>query len=153
MESTSILNLLFLTALYLPTQYLYWIAAYIPASQPSPTALVIKCIPVTALALALLISPFKKPQQRHSYVKYVTLGLACSVLGDAFLVYEECFIPGMLAFAVAQVDNAVYFLLMFFTWCIRIYCKNIEYRKYHVKFQSYFVPNSIFFAHLVTIKF
>jgi hypothetical protein len=45
-----IVEMLLMTLVYSTLQYLYWIVFFVPDSQPSASAVVVKCLPVGFLA-------------------------------------------------------------------------------------------------------
>lgn len=96
-----------LTLLLVPfglTQIFFW-SGFDPDAEPSFGFALRKCLPVTCLALYVLLNPswptFEGVHRRH--LRRILFGLFFSVIGDAFLVNEEkFFIAGMAAFGVAQ---------------------------------------------------
>ncbi|XP_076069041.1 lysoplasmalogenase TMEM86A-like isoform X2 [Oratosquilla oratoria] len=75
---------------------------FIPVSQPSLFAMVIKCLPVLSLIAFVLLHGMSLGEE-YAYSRRILLGLIFSVIGDAFLVWDEFFLHGMAAFGVAQV--------------------------------------------------
>ncbi|XP_063832143.1 lysoplasmalogenase TMEM86A, partial [Ostrinia nubilalis] len=70
---------------------------------PSLTVAAGKCAPVLCLMLfALLHPPPPHVRDQGWYASCVATGLALSMVGDALLVWPECFEAGMGAFALAH---------------------------------------------------
>ncbi|XP_065185094.1 lysoplasmalogenase TMEM86A-like [Sycon ciliatum] len=67
--------------------------------------LVLKCIPVLCLLVMLLLHPTRT----SSYSLLLQAGLLSSVVGDACLVYEHLFFPGVGAFGLAHILYVVAF--------------------------------------------
>jgi len=65
----------------------------------------LKCAPIMTLVSYSFARDDPKRKSDSLFVSRVTIGLLCSAVGDACLVYEHegFFIPGMIAFAIAHV--------------------------------------------------
>ncbi|CAG0883686.1 unnamed protein product [Cyprideis torosa] len=86
---------------FLKTTAIYYVV-FIPNDEPSTFAVVLKCLPVLSLVFFVLLHGMSLGQE-HAYSRRVLFGLAFSMLGDAFLIYEEAFVHGIAAFAIAQI--------------------------------------------------
>eukprot|EP00092_Neocalanus_flemingeri_P012292 GFUD01013250.1.p1 GENE.GFUD01013250.1~~GFUD01013250.1.p1 ORF type:complete len:223 (+),score=48.55 GFUD01013250.1:138-806(+) len=76
---------------------LYWIF-FIPADQPSVSALILKCLPTINLAVAVDLQ--SKPLSHRQNM--IWWGLAFSAIGDAALVWPWGFLGGIVNFAIAH---------------------------------------------------
>lgn len=83
---------------FLATTLLYWVW-FIPTSQPSLTAMILKVLPTLCLAWAA--NQGEGPSSK--YKEGIAIGLVISALGDALLVWDSFFVFGILAFGCAHV--------------------------------------------------
>ncbi|CAB3232714.1 unnamed protein product [Arctia plantaginis] len=71
--------------------------------SPSPGAVAAKCAPVLCLLLVVVLHVAATPSHKAWYARWVAVGLALSMLGDALLVWPQHFVAGMAAFGSAHV--------------------------------------------------
>jgi len=83
---------------FLATTLAYWLW-FIPTSQPSLTAMILKTLPT--LSLAWGANQGDGPSSK--YKEDIAIGLVISAVGDALLVWDSFFVFGILAFGCAHV--------------------------------------------------
>ncbi|KAK2728042.1 lysoplasmalogenase TMEM86A-like isoform X1 [Artemia franciscana] len=71
------------------------------ASDPSYRKAILKCLPIYCLVY-IAVSNRKMSSESKGFSKKIAIGLALSSVGDAFLVWPDLFLPGMLAFSLAH---------------------------------------------------
>ena len=83
------------------TGVLLYFIAWLPVDQPSLSHAVLKCLPI--LALIDFVHDQNINPGRVLYQQGVQLGLTFSCIGDALLIWDHHFVPGMIAFALAHI--------------------------------------------------
>ncbi|XP_056681899.1 lysoplasmalogenase [Monodelphis domestica] len=71
---------------------------WLPEEEPSWMGALAKCLPILCLAGGVHVAAPPGP-----YSRGLCRGLLCSALGDVLLVWPDCFVFGMAAFALAHV--------------------------------------------------
>ncbi|XP_050303050.1 lysoplasmalogenase-like protein TMEM86A [Anthonomus grandis grandis] len=85
---------------------LYFIVL-IPYENPSLLAALIKCTPI--FNLMVFVQNLQPKNTRWSFSTKILMGQLCCCIGDIFLLWNEYFIFGMLAFMVAHLNYIVAF--------------------------------------------
>ena len=93
--------------LFYISQYIYWFVYYIPNDAENLQALFFKCLPM--FCLIWTVGRRQWPKKEVEFCSRIMWGLLFSTLGDALLVFESLFLPGMIAFALGH----IYFISAF----------------------------------------
>ncbi|CAK9826990.1 Lysoplasmalogenase-like protein TMEM86A [Anthophora retusa] len=72
------------------------------AEQPSLLTACFKCLPIISLIVFVLLHGISLSQE-YTFSRRILTGLIFSCIGDALLVWPNCFIAGMSMFALAQI--------------------------------------------------
>lgn len=72
------------------------------AEQPSLLTACFKCLPIISLIVFVLLHGISLSKE-YTFSRRILTGLVFSCLGDALLVWPNCFIAGMIMFAIAQI--------------------------------------------------
>ncbi|XP_011692392.1 PREDICTED: lysoplasmalogenase-like protein TMEM86A [Wasmannia auropunctata] len=72
------------------------------AEQPSLLTASLKCLPIISLIIFVLLHGISLSKE-YAFSRRILTGLVFSCLGDALLVWPNCFAAGMCMFAVAQI--------------------------------------------------
>ncbi|XP_014478382.1 PREDICTED: lysoplasmalogenase-like protein TMEM86A [Dinoponera quadriceps] len=78
------------------------------AEQPSVLTAVLKCLPIMSLIFFVLLHGISLSKE-YTFSRRILIGLIFSCIGDAFLVWPNCFTAGMCMFAVAQIMYIIAF--------------------------------------------
>ncbi|KAF7412309.1 lysoplasmalogenase-like protein TMEM86A [Vespula maculifrons] len=72
------------------------------AEQPSLLTACFKCLPIISLIVFVLLHGISLSKE-YTFSRRILTGLVFSCIGDALLVWPNCFIAGMCMFAIAQI--------------------------------------------------
>ncbi|KAI4495570.1 hypothetical protein M0802_008582 [Mischocyttarus mexicanus] len=72
------------------------------AQQPSLLTACFKCLPIISLIVFVLLHGISLSKE-YTFSRRILTGLVFSCLGDALLVWPNCFTAGMCMFAIAQI--------------------------------------------------
>lgn len=92
---------------FFKTTCIYFVL-FIPDTNPSPLAVIVKCLPIVSLIVFVLLHGMNLSDE-YAYSRRILTGLIFACLGDAVLVYNEYFLYGMILFGIAQVVYATAF--------------------------------------------
>jgi len=93
---------------FFKTATIYFVLFSDETRPESPVRCIVKCLPVISLMFFVLMHGMSFSEY-YSYSRKVLAGLVFSCVGDAFMVWSTAgyFIPGVAAFAIAQVHCSV----------------------------------------------
>lgn len=78
------------------------------AEQPSLLTACFKCLPIFSLIFFVLLHGINLSKE-YAFSRRILTGLVFSCIGDALMVWPNCFIPGMGMFAIAQIMYIIAF--------------------------------------------
>jgi len=89
---------------FFKTMTIYFVLFGDESRVESVLCCIVKCLPIVSLMFFVLLHGMSFSEY-YSYSRKVLAGLMCSCVGDALMVWSSSgyFIPGVIAFAVAQV--------------------------------------------------
>ncbi|XP_054165421.1 lysoplasmalogenase-like protein TMEM86A [Oppia nitens] len=76
--------------------------------SPSWLTCLLKCLPIIWLCIFVILHGMSLGEE-HVYSRRILIGLVLSCIGDALLVWPQCFIWGMLSFALAHISYIIAF--------------------------------------------
>ncbi|KAG5885908.1 hypothetical protein JTB14_012155 [Gonioctena quinquepunctata] len=92
---------------FLKTVAVYFVV-FIPQDKPSILSTILKCLPIVSLMLFVLLHGMNLKDE-YKYSRRILTGLIFCCIGDAFLIWNQYFDLGMLAFIIGHIQYVLAF--------------------------------------------
>ncbi|KAJ8982988.1 hypothetical protein NQ317_001429 [Molorchus minor] len=86
---------------YFKTVAIYFVI-FVPQDKPSIFSTILKCLPIISLMLFVVLHGMSLGEE-YKYSRRILTGLIFCCIGDAFLIWQQYFDVGMLAFIIGHI--------------------------------------------------
>ncbi|KAF5272455.1 hypothetical protein FQR65_LT04923 [Abscondita terminalis] len=109
---------------FFKTLTIYFVV-YMPQDQPSVLSTILKCLPIIGLIVFVILQT-KSAGTESQYSKYIVIGLLFGCIGDALLVWPNCFDLGTASFLIGHLMYIKAFTFQPFNLIAGVLCVGIS---------------------------